>query len=88
MSQNRFALRGNFLWSAGPNELNIRPGAVAVCDENGLCAGVFDELPEAYKSLPVRDLGDTLILPGYRHLHFHAAQYGNQGIGMALTLLD
>lgn len=88
MSQNEFALRGNFLWSAGPDELNIRPGAVAVCDENGLCAGVFDELPERYKSLPVRDLGDALVLPGYCDLHFHASQYENMGLGMDLTLLD
>ena len=88
MFQNGFALRGNFLWSAGPDELNIRPGAVAVCDENGLCAGVFEELPKVYESLPVRDLGDALILPGYSDLHFHASQYENMGLGMDLTLLD
>ena len=88
MFRNGFALRGNFLWSAGPDELNVRPGAYGVCDEEGLCAGVFEELPEMYKSLPVRDLGDTLILPGYSDLHFHASQYENLGLGMDLTLLD
>lgn len=88
MSQRGFALRGNFLWSSGPRELNIRPAAYAVCDENGLCAGVFDELPEAYRALPLRDLGDALILPGYSDLHFHASQYENLGLGMDLTLLD
>lgn len=88
MSQAGFALRGNFFWSAGPDELNIRPGAWAVCDEKGLCAGVFDELPEAYRSLPVRDLGEALVLPGYCDLHFHAPQYENLGLGMDLTLLD
>ena len=83
-----FALRGNILWSAGPDELNIRPGAYAVCGENGLCAGVFEELPAIYKDVPVRDLGEALVLPGYSDLHFHASQYENMGLGMDLTLLD
>lgn len=83
-----FALRGNILWSAGQNELNIRPGAYVVCGADGLCAGVFDELPAACKDFPVRDLGEALILPGYCDLHFHASQYENLGLGMDLTLLD
>lgn len=83
-----FALRGNFFWSAGPDELNIRPGAYAVCGADGLCAGVFDELPAVCKDIPVRDLGEALILPGYSDLHFHASQYENMGLGMDLTLLD
>lgn len=88
MSQRGFVLRGNFLWSSGPKELNIRPAAYAVCDENGLCAGVFDELPEVYAGLPLRDMREALILPGYCDLHFHAPQYRNMGLGMDLTLLD
>lgn len=83
-----FALRGNILWSAGPDELNIRPGAYVVCGADGLCTGVFVELPGACKDIPVRDLGETLILPGYSDLHFHAPQYENMGLGMDLTLLD
>lgn len=88
MSQHGFILRGNFLWSAGPKELNMCPGAYAVCDEKGLCAGVFQKLPEQYRGFPVRDLGDGLVIPGYCDLHFHASQYVNIGLGMDLTLLD
>lgn len=87
MSMEPFALKGNFIWSDGPAELNLRPGAYAVCEENGLCAGVFDALPERWAALPVRDLGDALIVPGYSDLHTHAAQYRHLGLGMDLQLI-
>jgi guanine deaminase len=83
-----FVLRGNYLWATEPTKLQLRPRAWGVCDENGRCAGVFDVLPEAYAQLPVRDVGQCLILPGYSDLHVHAAQYRNMGLGMDLTLID
>ncbi len=82
-----YALRGDFIWTPSPGALELRPGAYAVCDENGLCAGVFDVLPESYAGLPVRDLGDTLIVPGYSDLHTHAAQYRDMGLGMDHELI-
>lgn len=88
MPQAGFALRGNILWSSGPRELNIRPESYVVCDEQGLCAGVFEKLPACYENIPVRDMGQALLLPGYCDLHFHAPQYENLGLGMDLTLLD
>ena len=83
-----FALRGNIIWAPARGELALRPRAYAVCDENGLCAGVFDALPEAYASLPVRDLGEALVVPGYSDLHTHAAQYRHMGLGMDYTLIE
>ncbi len=83
-----FALRGCVIWSSAPDALELRPDAFVVCDESGLCAGVFDALPPEYAALPVRDLGDALILPGYCDLHTHAAQYRHCGLGMDLTLIE
>ncbi len=83
-----FALRGNVLWSAGPEELCLRPGAYVLCDEKGLCAGVFDVLPPVWQGLRVEDMGDRLVLPGYCDLHFHAPQYENMGLGMDQTLIQ
>ena len=83
-----YALRGHVLWSGGPEELHIRPNAYVLCDERGLCAGVFDALPPAWEGAPVRQLGDCLLLPGYCDMHLHAPQYENIGLGMELTLLD
>ena len=83
-----FALRGNIIWSASPQRTEQRADAYLVCDENGLCAGVFDALPERFAGLPVRDLGRAIIVPGYSDLHTHAAQYRHMGLGMDLTLID
>ncbi len=82
-----FVLRGNFIWSDSPAELRMMPRAWGVCDENGLCAGVFDELPDRYAALPRRDLGEALIVPGYCDLHTHAAQYRHMGLGMDHELI-
>lgn len=83
-----FALRGNFIWTDENGRLCLRPRSFGVCDESGLCAGVFDTLPERYAALPARDLGELLIVPGYTDLHTHAAQYRNVGLGMDHRLID
>ncbi len=83
-----FVLRGSYIWSESPRELVLKPRAYGVCDENGCCAGVFDALPERYAALPLRDLGEALIVPGYSDLHTHAAQYRDIGLGMDMTLIE
>ena len=82
-----FILRGNYIWSEGPAELRLMPRAWGVCDDKGRCAGVFGVLPAEYAGLPVRDLGEALILPGYSDLHTHAAQYRHMGLGMDYELI-
>ena len=82
-----FAIKGNIIWSASADRLELRENAWAVC-VGGLCAGVFDELPERYAELPKEDHGDKLIIPGYYDLHLHASQYDNCGMGMDYELLD
>lgn len=83
-----FALKGNVIWADGPAELRLCSGAYVVCGESGRCAGVFDALPARFAALPVRDLGEALIVPGYSDLHTHAAQYRHMGLGMDHTLID
>jgi len=56
--------------------------------ENGVILGVFDKLPEHYRSTPVTDYGDSLILQGFCDMHLHAPQYPMLGMGMDLQLLD
>lgn len=82
-----FAIKGNIIWSASADRLEMRSGAWAVCVD-GHCTGVFDELPERYAHLPKEDYGDRLIIPGYYDLHLHASQYDNCGLGMDYELLD
>lgn len=83
-----FVLHGDFIWPQSSTELAFRPSAWAVCDEKGKCAGVFDELPERYAALPVKEHAGRLIIPGYTDLHLHAPQYRNIGLGMDRELLD
>ena len=59
----------------------------AVC-VNGICAGVFRELPEQYAHLPLTDYGDRLIIPGMVDLHIHAPQYTYRGMRMDLELME
>lgn len=56
--------------------------------EDGICKGVFEEVPDKYKNIEVTDYGDCLIMPGLSDLHVHASQYQYRGLGMDLNLLE
>ena len=86
MNTNAFALKGQFLDTPVPGELRIREGFL-VC-KNGLCEGVFDNLPERYAGIPVTDCTGKLIIPGMSDLHLHASQYSYCGTAMDLELLE
>ena len=64
MKKDLFALKGTICYSKNQKELVFAENSYAVC-ENGLCAGVFSQLPEEYKDIPVKDMGDRLIIPGF-----------------------
>ena len=82
-----FALRGNVCFSQESDQISVHENSYLVC-ENGVCAGIFKELPEQYHGIPVRDAGDALIIPGLSDIHLHAPQYSFRGMGMDLELLD
>ena len=82
-----FVIRGNLCYSINRNQIAIRPQAYLVC-EDGVCAGIFDVLPERYAALPLTDFGDRLVIPGLTDLHIHAPQFAFRGLGMDMELLD
>ena len=82
-----FAIKGDIIFSEAPQTLTIRPNAYAVCGD-GLCAGVFDALPDRYAAIPVRDCTGRLVIPGLTDLHAHAPQYAFRALGMDMELLD
>ena len=82
-----FVIRGNLCYSKDCNTVSIRPHAYLVC-RDGVCAGIFDTLPEQYAALPLTDFGDRLVLPGMTDLHLHAPQFSFRGLGMDMELLD
>lgn len=81
-----FGIRGQICFSKSLKEVCTVPDGIVIC-EDGRCQGVFSELPEKYKGIPVEDYGDTLIFPGLSDLHMHASQYWNRGRGMDLELI-
>ncbi|MDL2297723.1 amidohydrolase family protein [Synergistaceae bacterium OttesenSCG-928-D05] len=82
-----FVLRGNICYSKNMRELHTVPRGYLVC-ENGRSAGVFRELPGAFKHLPLEDFGERIIIPGLIDLHIHAPQFSYRGLGMDLELLN
>ncbi len=82
-----FIIKGDICYSADKNTLITRPDSYVVC-KDGLCAGVYDTIPERYATLPVHDRGGMLVMPGMADLHIHAPQYAYRGLGMDMELLD
>lgn len=87
MANRSFVLRGDICWSDHQKKLHCAEDSYLVC-QGGICAGVFDELPEAYAALPLLDHRGKLVIPGMADLHIHAPQYAFRGLGMDLELLD
>lgn len=84
---NSFIIRGDVCFSADKNTLITKENSYLIC-ENGVCAGVFDKIPERYASLELHDYSGMLVMPGMVDLHIHAPQYAYRGLGMDRELLD
>ena len=80
MENKTFALKGNIVYTKDKNELCINEQSYLVC-ENGKVRGIYKELPDELKNVPVEDMGDQLIIPGLTDLHVHAPQYSYRGLG-------
>lgn len=83
----RFILKGNICHTPRMGGLDIHENGCIVC-ENGVCRGVFDEVPARYAGLPVIDCTDKLVLPGMVDLHIHAPQFAYRGTGMDYELME
>ncbi len=82
-----FAWKGTVIFSLSPSELVWKENAYVLCVD-GLCAGVFEHLPEQYAGIPIKDLGNALILPGMSDYHLHAPQYAFRGVWMDHEVVD
>ena len=72
-SQETFAIRGDIVWSRHASNLQwAKDGYLVVVD--GVCKGVFQELPAEYEGIDVRDRTGRLVIPGMTDIHVHAPQ--------------
>ncbi len=85
--EKTFALKGNIIYSRTMKQFAVCENGWLVC-EDGICRGVFPELPEKYRGIPVTDYGDRLIIPGLTDLHVHAPQYTFRSVGLDSELIE
>ena len=84
--ENR-VLFGDIIWSLDRNSMSEHSSSYLVI-ENGAVEGVYESLPERFKSFPLDDWSGKIIIPGMCDLHVHAPQYQYRGLWMDMELLD
>lgn len=82
-----YILKGNICYSKTKDEICIVENGYVVC-QDGICAGVYQELPDCYQNYRCYDYTDKIIIPGLVDLHIHAPQYPFRGLGMDLELIE
>ena len=82
-----YVLKGNICHSIDRNSIETYPQHYLVCID-GYVEGIYSQCPAQFRSLPLTDYGDKLIIPGMSDLHIHAPQFAYRGMGMDLELLD
>lgn len=87
MEENIFAIKGDICYSKSLTELATMEQGFLVC-KGRIVEGIFQELPEKYRTIPVKDYGKQLVIPGLVDLHMHAPQYTYRGLHMDLELLE
>ena len=81
-----FIIKGDLAFSASRTELRTLENGYLVCT-NGVCRGVFRELPPAFRALRLLDFSGMLVIPGMVDLHLHAPQFAFRGQHMDEPLL-
>lgn len=85
--EKTFAIKGNLCYSLDAEHMAFEEASYIIC-ENGKCGGIYREIPERFRGIPVVDAKDSLVIPGLTDLHLHAPQYSFRGMHMDLELLE
>ncbi len=82
-----YIVKGDFCYSKSADKLtSVKNGYLIIID--GKIVGLFERVPNEYKSLTLKNYEGKLIIPGLCDLHIHAPQYQYRGIWTDLELLD
>ena len=79
--------KGHFIDTPTPDEFRVRNDALAIV-EAGKLLSLERKVPARFSSLPVKDLGEGVVIPSFIDLHVHAPQHMQMGAGLDLGLLD
>ena len=85
--EKTFALKGDIVHTPTFDRFECFDNAYLLC-QSGRVLGVFRELPEKFRNLPVIDHSGKLIIPGMCDLHQHAPQYMFRGLGQNIEKPD
>ena len=86
MNDKNFALKGICMYSKTQQVIEVIDGYVISVD--GICEGVYENIPKEFDGITVHDYTGKLIIPGLIDLHLHASQYPFRATGMDLELLE
>ncbi|MGI6030972.1 MAG: guanine deaminase [Eubacteriales bacterium] len=78
--------RANLVFTSQPQRFDCIERGYLV-EEEGIIRYVGAQLPSRWQELPVEDLGEALMIPGFVDVHVHAPQLPNQGVGLDEELL-
>ena len=84
---NPVILHGTIVHTPTKEVFDCHPDSYLI-SEDGKVTGIFQELPEKYKNVPVLDYGNSLILPRLCDMHVHAPQFVYRGLGIDLQLME
>ena len=84
---NPVILHGTIVHTPTKDVFDCHPDSYLI-SEDGKVTGIFQELPEKYKNVPLLDYGNSLILPGLCDMHVHAPQFVYRGLGIDLQLME
>ena len=79
--------KGHFIDTPTPGEFRVRKDTIAIV-EAGKLLSLGRNVPARFSSLPVKDLGEGVVIPSFIDLHVHAPQHMQMGAGLDLGLLD
>lgn len=82
-----FVCHGDILYAANAERLEVFSDSWLVVMD-GRVEGIYEQLPEKYSNMPLKDYGRGLIIPAFSDLHIHASQFVQRGIGMDKLLFD
>lgn len=81
MENNIFAVKGTFAHTPRMGKFEFIEDCYIVV-RDGKTAGVYEQLPDEYKTIPIHDFSGKIIIPGMCDIHIHAPQYAFRGLGM------
>lgn len=80
-------LKGNIIFAPALGKIETVPHGYIVLSD-GVIEGLYRELPECHRNAGITDYGESLILPSFADIHFHAPQCVFQGLGTDLPLME